>query len=270
MSRFRSVSSRQNELVARFRAAARGDADGLLLLDGKHLLADAAACGIQLRHVLVSSEGADDDDLRCLLDQLASNGVDVVEASPSVMAAASPVRTPSAVVALAVRPAAVDLFAAASPRVVITCDVQDPGNIGAIARVAEAAGATGLVAAGQSADPFGWKALRGSMGSALRLPMMSTRLPADAVSEARRHGCRIVATVPRGGERLFGIDLSGPIALLIGGEGPGLSDVLIQQADRRITIPMHAPVESLNAAIATALVLYEAGRGRVSGGRVIG
>ena len=262
MSRFRSISSRHNELVARFRAAARGDEEGVLLLDGKHLLAEAVACKLELGHVMVSTEGPLDDDVRPLLDQLWRGGIDIVEATPPVMAAVSPVRTPSAVVALAVRPPPANLFAAEAPLIVIACDVQDPGNIGAIIRVAEAAGAAGLVAAGQSADPFGWKALRGSMGSALRLPMTIERRPEDAIIEARRHGCRIAATVPRDGDPLFGADLSGPIALLVGGEGAGLSDDMIQMADQRITIPMRAPVESLNAAVAAALVLYEARRGR--------
>ena len=95
------------------------------------------------------------------------------------------------------------MFAGHRPLVLIACDVQDPGNLGAIVRVAEAAGATGLIAAGACADPFGWKALRGSMGSALRLPIAIARHVEEAVAEARRHGCRVVATVPRGGRSLF-------------------------------------------------------------------
>ena len=93
------------------------------------------------------------------------------------MDALSPVRSSSAIVALAERPRdrSTRVYAGAGPLVVIAVDVQDPGNLGAIVRVAEAAGATGVVAAGASADPFGWKALRGSMGSALRLPIVAAR-----------------------------------------------------------------------------------------------
>ena len=97
---------------------------------------------------------------------------------------------------------------ATAPLVVVAVDVQDPGNVGAIVRVAEAGGATGVIAAGASADPFGWKALRGSMGSALRLPVVRATDTADALADARRHGCRIVATVPRGGRPLFDDRLS--------------------------------------------------------------
>jgi TrmH family RNA methyltransferase len=144
----------------------------------------------------------------------------------------------------------------------IAMDIQDPGNLGAIVRVAEAAGATGVVAAGACADPYSWKALRGSMGSALRLPVIPAPNGDGAVETARRHGCRIISTVPRGGRSLYEARLEGPLAILIGSEGAGIDQVLIDQADERVTIPMRPPVESLNTAVAAALVLYEAHRRR--------
>jgi TrmH family RNA methyltransferase len=209
---------------------------------------------------MVTSERAAAPGLDRLLDRLSRDHVDIAEASASVMAAVSPVRSPSPIVGLAGRPPAVSAFEATPPLVVIACDVQDPGNIGAIVRVAEASGASGFVAAGQCANPFAWKALRGSMGSSLRLPITVAARLEGAVSEARRHGCRIVATVPRGGDVLFGVNLKSPLALLIGGEGSGLGAGLTETADERVTIPMRPPVESLNAAVTAALVLYEARR----------
>jgi TrmH family RNA methyltransferase len=188
-------------------------------------------------------------------------------ASASVMDALSPVRSSSTVVALADRlPASEPAFYhETAPLVVMAVDVQDPGNVGAIVRVAEAGGATGVVAAGASADPFGWKALRGSMGSALRLPLLIQSDANRAVADARRHGCRILATAPRGGRSLFEVSYTGPIAILIGGEGPGLPPDLIEDADERVTIPMQTPVESLNAAVTAALIVYEARRQRTVG-----
>ena len=133
--------------------------------------------------------------------------------------------------------------------------MQDPGNVGAIVRVAEAAGATGVVAAGASADPFGWKALRGSMGSALRLPIVAgvdrgrggrrgpqPRLPRSS-PPCRATGGRCSTPIS-----------TGPLAILIGGEGQGLPRPLVDAADERVTIPMQAPVESLNAAVTAALI----------------
>jgi TrmH family RNA methyltransferase len=149
------------------------------------------------------------------------------------------------------------------PLVVVAIDVQDPGNLGAMVRVAEAGGATGVVVTGQSADPFGWKALRGSSGSALRLPIDVIADTGRALEEIRSRGCRVIATVPRDGRSFFDLDYTGPTAILIGAEGRGLPAPLVSAADERVTIPMQSPVESLNAAVAAALIVYEARRQRV-------
>jgi len=256
------ITSRQNHVVAQYRAAARNAAH-VLLLDGTHLVGDALAAQIPLRHVMVAAGFQERSDVQSLVSQAAIQRCPVAVASANVMAAASPVRSSSPIIALSDRDAlATDVFAFRQTLVLIACDIQDPGNVGAITRVAEAAGASGLIAAGQSADPLGWKALRGSMGSALRLPIARFDRTDDAVAEARRQHCRIVATVPRGGTPLSASDLRTPLAILIGGEGRGLSDVLVDSADVRLTIPMQAPVESLNAAVTAALVAYEARRQR--------
>jgi RNA methyltransferase, TrmH family len=257
----RRIASRQNPVVARFRAAARGDADGVMLLDGIHLVEEAVAAGVTIREVAIAA--ADGDARSDIVAQLERAGVDVMSATAPVMAALSPVRSPSSIVALAVRPDRADVFHREPPCLILIVGVQDPGNVGAIVRVAEAAGATGAIVAGNSADPFGWKALRGSMGSSLRLPVRSVNGSVGAVTvEARRHGCRILATVPRGGRSVFDVDLRGPLMVAVGGEGPGLDAAFVAAADERVTIPMQAPVESLNAAVTAALVLYEARRQR--------
>jgi TrmH family RNA methyltransferase len=254
------ITSRRNEIVARYRSAARGAEPGIVLLDGAHLVEDALASGAAVRHVLVSAETAASQSR--FVERLAERDIDVAIATDPVMAAASPVRSPSAVVALADHPREGDVFGRADPLVLIACDVQDPGNVGALVRVAEGAGASGVLFAGRCADPFGWKALRGSMGSALRLPVRQYGDALDAIRDARRHRCRIVATVPRGGDRLFEAPLTDAVAILIGGEGQGLPRAIQAEADLRVSIPMAGPVESLNAAVSAAVVLYEAVRQR--------
>jgi TrmH family RNA methyltransferase len=259
------LTSRHNPLVARFRAAARGNAEATILLDGPHLIGEALAAGLQLHDVVVSSADMERPEIGALLTALRARGVEAASASASVMDAVSPVKSPSSIVALAARPAsrARDVFSSAVPLVIVATDVQDPGNAGAIVRTAEAGGATGVVMTGQSADPFGWKALRGSMGSALRLPIVVSASAEGAVAEARRHGCRIVAAVPRGGRSPFDTDLIAPTTILLGGEGMGIPDALAAAADERVTIPMRATVESLNTAITAAVLVYEAYRQRL-------
>jgi TrmH family RNA methyltransferase len=180
------------------------------------------------------------------------------------MAAMSPVRQPSGIVALAhARPASLDQALASAPQLVLLLDgIQDAGNVGGIIRAADGCGATGVITADGTADPFGWKALRGAMGSTFRMPIAVGHTATSAVNELRRRGIRIVATVPRQGTPLPACQLSGPVAIALGREGAGLSDALVTAADARLTIPMRAPVESFNVAITAALILYEAAKQR--------
>jgi TrmH family RNA methyltransferase len=258
------ISSRQNALVSKYRSVAAGDEHGLLLLDGVHLVGEALAARLPLTHVLVADDAADHPDIKPLVAAAERAGAEIATATAPVMRAVSPVRSASPIVALAGRPRSgeAQVYKREPALVLIACGVQDPGNVGAITRVAEAAGASGLVATDACADPFGWKALRGSMGSALRLPIVIDRSIEHAVARARHHGCRILAMVPREGDNLYEADLSGPTAILVGGEGHGLPEPLVRAAEVRVTIPMHAPVESLNTAVTAGLILYEARRQR--------
>lgn len=258
------ITSRQNALVARYRAVAQGAEPGLILLDGLHLVEAAAAAGLRVRHVMIAGDASDRRDIQTLIARLATNGSDIAVGSAPVMAAASPVRSSSPIVAIAERPVHLDdrLFTGPAPLVLIACDVQDPGNVGAIARVGEAGGATGMIAAGECADPFGWKALRGSMGSAFRIPI-AVRQSFEATAEiARQRGIRLYAAVPRGGTPLPSCDLRSSSAVMLGAEGAGLPDSVLELSDDRLTIPMRPDVESVNVATAAALIVYEAQRQR--------
>lgn len=268
-----TITSRQNALVRTFRglAARRGRR---LLLEGPHLVGDALAAGVNVEVAAFSSRvlerraGERGAELRRLADRLERARARVVSVSEGVMAAISPADAPSGVVAIAAHePPAVEAAlngapAGGAPLVLLVADVQDPGNLGAMIRAAEAAGATGVVACGGSADPYGWKALRGAMGSSIRLPVAGRPATRDAVEAARARGLRVVATSPHGGPSLYEADLRRPTALLVGGEGSGLTDEIIALADESISIPMRGSVESLNVAVSAALILYEAFRQR--------
>jgi len=242
-----SITSRRHPLVQACRDAKGGGPGEPLLLDGWHLLVDAVAAGLAVDAVAVNVDPPGPAEARAL-DALIDGGAHAVHVTDDVLQAISPVRTSSGVVALARRPALV----------VVAVDVQDPGNVGALVRTAEAAGASGFVALGASADPLGWKALRASMGSAFRLPMARVTDPAAFVAEARARDLQLVALVPRGGRAPEDVDLSRATCLFVGGEGPGLGTSLLGAADQVLTLPMAAPVESLNVAVAGALVVYAA------------
>jgi TrmH family RNA methyltransferase len=256
-----TVTSRQNPVVRRFRAA--GDPSGdVLLLDGAHLIEEALAASVSLE--LVAIDDSARADVAALARRAQTLGARVISVPSKVLAAMSPVRQPSGIVAIARRQerTLAEALAHAPQLVLLLDEVQDPGNVGAIVRAAEACGATGVIAGQGTADPMGWKALRGSMGSIFRLPVAVRQSLPEAVAAARAMGIEIVAAVPRDGVLLPDCDLRRPVAVLLGGEGGGLPDSLVALATTRLSIPMRPPVESLNVATAAALIAYEAQRQR--------
>lgn len=260
-----AITSRHNPIVKAFRALAHGRGDGRLLLEGARLIEEALASGVSIATAAVSPALlARATDARRLVAGLEAAGTHVVSVPPTVMAVMSPVQTPSGVVAIAERaPPPLETAFAKSPQLVLVlAGLQDPGNVGAVIRTADAAGATGVVTCPDTADPFGWKALRGAMGSTFRLPVAARQAPAVAIAAARDHGLRVVAAAPRAGRSMYDVDLAGPVAILMGSERAGLDEEIAQLADERVSIPMQAPVESLNVAVSAAVMLYEAFRQR--------
>ena len=236
-----------------------------LLLDGAHLVRDARRSGLAFDVVAIaSSRLLSNNEERQLAEAFDGEGVEVIQASDEVFGALSPVRTPSGIVAIVTRDVsdAAAMVAQKDAFVLVAIDVQEPGNVGALLRSAEAGGVTGAFICGASANPFSWKAVRGSMGSALRLPIVSSAHTESVLTCLREAGTRLVATIPRGGEDPDAIDWRGKVAIVLGGEGPGLPMGVLAQCDASVSIPMARNVESLNVAVAAAILVYAARRGR--------
>jgi RNA methyltransferase, TrmH family len=255
------ITSRRHDIVKHFRRVSHGD-EGLVLLDGWHLLRDADAAGFKVSEVAIAGD-ATEGGANELLARLRQKGTRLWRVSASVMDAMSPVRTPSGVVAVAERPLIPwpALLVPAPALVVVTVDVQDPGNLGATIRAAEASGATGVLATGNTANPWSWRALRAGMGSTFRLPVVCRENAVAACEALADHGLHVAAAVPRGGRSVYDTDLCGATAVLIGGEGAGLDRSVLERAEA-ITVPMAPGVESLNVAVACGVLLYEAFRQR--------
>jgi RNA methyltransferase, TrmH family len=260
------ITSRHNPVVRTFRELAdEPDATGTrLLLDGAHLIREAMAAEMEFETVAVVGSCAPGTEEADVARAVHDHGARVLTVSDSAFAAMSPVRSPSGIVAIVRREPidAEEICRQENGFVLIAVDVQDPGNIGSLIRAAEAGGITGVLVCGASASPFSWKAVRGSMGSILRLPVAAGLTVAVAVSCIRTHGGRVVAAVPRDGRDPDTVSWRGRIALLIGGEGSGLTDADVRRADELVTIPMAKPVESLNVGVAGAILVYAARRQR--------
>jgi TrmH family RNA methyltransferase len=239
-----------------------------VLLDGEHLVHEALACDIAVEVAAFADKvlAHPRSPLSRIARDVKKRGGRVLAVSDEVLAAMSPVQQPSGVVAIGrARPADLRVVMSSAAHValvVVLAGLQDPGNVGAIIRAAAAFGATGVVTIDGSANPFGWKALRGGMGGTFRVPVAARASLSDVLGAAQEQGVRVVAAVPRGGTSLPALDLRTPTAILLGGEGAGVSPEAISAVHQTVTIPMGAPMESLNVAVAAAVILYEAMRQR--------
>ena len=265
------VQSRQNARVRELRAAfARSgrDVSEVIGIEGEHLLGEALRSGLRLRTVFLREEPERRDATLRLLSRLnLPESVPLVSLNPSVFASAVDTESPQGVAALVEPPqfSLTEALVGPAPLVVLTAALQDPGNFGTIVRSAEAFGATGVIALPGTVDVWNAKALRASAGSAFRVPVVAEKANA-ALAALRERGIRLVAAVAAIGDReaipCTEVDLKAPTAILIGNEGSGLSQDLLERADAHVAIPMPGPVESLNAAVAASVLLYEAARQR--------
>jgi TrmH family RNA methyltransferase len=280
------VQSRQNARVRELRAAfARNgrEVSEVIGIEGEHLLAEALRSGLRLRTVFVrrdpsSAEPARRDGSLRLLDRLAlPASVPIVELTSAVFDSAVETESPQGIAALVEPPlfSLAEALAApnapapnasgANPLIVLTAALQDPGNFGTLIRSAEAFGASGVIALPGTVSVWNSKALRASAGSAFRVPVVAEK-SSPTFSVLAERNIPVYAAVPASADpdavSCSEVDLTGPTAFLIGNEASGLSADLLDRADSRIAIPTPGPVESLNAAIAASIVLYEAERQR--------
>jgi TrmH family RNA methyltransferase len=257
------ITSARHPLIRRARALhrrQRRDASGLALAEGIKLVGDALAARAPLVEALVSARLFERPEGVDLERRLREADVPCHRVSDRVLAAAAATETHQGVLAFC-RRQPVDLAHLAAPEraplLVVALGVQEPGNVGALLRVAEALGASGLVACA-SADPWGPKAVRASAASVFRLPVATAASGAEALARLSGSGYRLVAAVARGGEPPERVSFAPPLALVLGSEGRGLAEPDLAACGSRVTVPLRAPVESLNVAAAAAVLLYVA------------
>ena len=250
--------------------AAGRDRRSLAGIEGPNLLEEALRAGLRLDCVFIA-QGAEH-----LLEGLRlPESADVLLVPRELLNSVLATETPQPVAALVeppewsweqllgLREKAASLLALATPLVIVLAGLQDPGNLGTILRSAEAFGATGLLSLPGTASAWNPKAVRASAGSLFRLPLISASAE-DCLARLRAAGVKILSTAVDGAEAADRIDLAGPVALIIGNEGNGVPEEVASQADQAVTIPCPGPVESLNAAVAASVLLYEASRQRAA------
>jgi RNA methyltransferase, TrmH family len=259
------ITSRKNPLAQRARAVRDGRERESVFVEGVRLCEEALNASVVFEAVLYTRSLADEERGSSLLQKLQSVCRNTQAVSEDVLESVSDTKTPQGVVALARRPETgrgrVER-AAGVPLVVVMHRANNPSNAGAVLRVAEAAGATGVIMTKGSTDPLSPKSLRGSMGSAFRLPLWTGPTLEQALGWCAEKAIRTVATAAAAVPLHTEIDWTTPRAVVVGPEAGGLTVEELKATDDAVRIPMRAPVESLNLATALAVVLYEAARQR--------
>jgi TrmH family RNA methyltransferase len=245
------------------------DVEGVFVAEGIHLAEEALRAGADVETAVISPRlSASDAGLRLRRD-LERAAIPLIETTDAALDGLSDARSPQPVL-LVVRARRVTLDQAIEGReapalLAVLHGVQDPGNLGTVLRTADAASATGLVIAGAGADLHHPRAVRATAGSIFRLPAAACR-GAELFPRLRDRGILLVAADPRSATDYASVDLRGPVAIFLGGEGSGLPSDWLDLVDRRVRVPMRAGVESLSVGAAAAVLLFEARRQRSGDG----
>ncbi len=196
-----------------------------------------------------------------LLEQAAAMQVKLVCVSEAVMKKIADTETPQGIIAVCRMQEQTLEQLLASGRMLLVLDrVGDPGNIGTMLRTADAAGVGGIVLLKGTADIYAPKTVRASMGSLFHVPVLSGVAEPEFIDNAKKAGYQILVTALDGADNLYQADLKGRLAFVMGNEAGGVSTTLLQQADKRVFIPMRGKAESLNVAMAAGIIMFEAMR----------
>jgi len=233
----------------------------------------ATAVLVDLGRVARIGEVAEGGPVTALVERAGRAGLAVFELGPGIMERVADTVSPQSVCAVveAVDLGLDELLSRSGPSpergVVLVCvDVRDPGNLGAVLRIAGATGVSGVICCEGTVDPFNPKVVRASAGALFKVPLVTDVMPGDALGSLATVGYRCWATVPRGGTDYEVANLDGPTALVLGNEGAGLPAEVVKRLDGSLTIPMADGTESLNVAMTAAVLCFDAVRRRRTAG----
>lgn len=262
------ITSRDNSLLREARAVRDGKVDELIFIEGLRLCVEALRSNIPIEAVIASEELIRKPKASEAFAELSNVARRAGTVSEKLLEWISYTKTPQGIVVLARRPDASEKRLSASltdkPLVVVLHQINNPVNVGAIVRTAEAAGATGIITTRNTSDPFSPKSLRGAMGSAFRLPIWRNADFENVVAWCREREISLLGTAAAAEMDYTDWNWKRASALVLGPESTGLSDQEISAANQTVSIPMQGEVESLNVSVAAGILLYEAARQRSS------
>ncbi|MFZ5898770.1 MAG: TrmH family RNA methyltransferase [Bacillota bacterium] len=259
------ITSRHNERIKamiRLHSRKYRDLEGRFIVEGVRMTGEALSSDWPVECVVYASSRGEFGTVRALLQRASAAGIEILEAENRVFSAISQTEAPQGILAVVRKRPAPPVIPKGATLVVVLDGVQDPGNLGTVLRSAAAAGADAVISTLGSADLYNAKCLRSAAGAIFHVPAIEGLKPEECVSLLKNAGLRILVTDPRGGNVLYDCDMTVPLALVVGNEGAGVGPSLRSAADSMVHIPMPGRIESLNAAVAASLVIFEAVRQR--------
>ncbi|MGI6085303.1 MAG: TrmH family RNA methyltransferase [Acetivibrionales bacterium] len=229
-----------------------------ILLEGFRLVKDVLDSGAEIRYFIVSDSFCSKEEL--FLSQVSN--IKSVQVSDELFDRVNDTQSPQGIMAVAKLPMYDEREIIKSARWVIALEnLQDPGNLGTIIRSADACGFDAVIMSKDSVDPYNPKVIRSTMGSLFHIPVITVDIY-KALEELKSRNILLAAAHTRDALPCWQTDMSGEVAIIIGNEGNGLSDRIIDIADKTIMIPMIGKAESLNASVAASMLIYECMRQR--------
>ena len=260
------ITSRDNSLLRQVRAVRDGKTGELIYVEGLRLCEEALRSQLEIEAVVVSEELLRKERVAGVIQEFSQASKRFASVSEKLLESVSYTKTPQGIIVLAQRPEASESRLAAqlnvNPLLVVLHQINNPVNVGAILRTAEAAGAAGVITTKTTSDPFSPKSLRGAMGSAFRLPMWNGPSYVEVIEWCRQLGIATICADVDATMSYTGIDWTNPSALILGPESTGLTPDELELADQRVSIPMGGMAESLNVAVAAGVLLFESARQR--------
>lgn len=260
------ITSRQHPRIKsarRFLEPAIRRSEGRFLAEGIRLLEEAFKSGLSCEGFFYGPKLTGRPRGEALLNLARKYKAPLFEVRNSVLDVLKETKTTQGAVGLFRRP--LSKVRRKSSFSVMVCELRDPGNLGTIFRISEAAAVDEVLVTPGTVEPFNSKSLRAGMGSLFRLPFLEIENPSAYLSNVKIKGGQIIASVPRGGSDPSDLDFTRQGVLLIGQEANGLSEAMLAVATHRVTIPTLREVESLNTALAAGILLYERIRQKKAG-----
>ncbi len=261
-----TITSLQNERVkelVRLRDRRHRDATSRFVIEGYREIVRARQAAVDIETLFVCPALFLGPNEEALISAASAEGTEVVELAEAPFRKASYRDRPEGLLAVAPHfpTGLTDLEPGTSPLLLVAESIEKPGNLGTMLRTADAVGVDALVVADPTTDPFNPNVVRASTGTLFTVPLAVAATP-ETIEWLRRQGVAIVATTPDSSTTLWEVDMRGPVAVVVGAEQYGLSALWLDEADVRVRIPMAGTADSLNAAMAAGVVLFEAARQR--------